>query len=164
MLRTLLVYFYALIAIRWIGGRTVGQLSMVEFVLVIALGSAVGDAMFYPDVPLLVAFVVITLVILVNKLLDVLICRFRTAQHAVEGRPILLVRDGEILRSGMDATRLSPAEIEAQLRLKGIGDMAEVRLAILETSGQVSVFRRKPAASLRAIDLPDNLLNPPSEG
>ena len=47
------VYAYALLLIRWIGGRSIAQMSTVEFLLVIALGSAVGDAMFYPEVPLL---------------------------------------------------------------------------------------------------------------
>ena len=39
--------------LRWIGSRTIAQLSTVEFLLVIALGSAVGDSMFYAEVPLL---------------------------------------------------------------------------------------------------------------
>ncbi|MDP3264688.1 MAG: hypothetical protein U1E06_13565 [Tabrizicola sp.] len=53
MIRTLIIYAYSLLLIRWIGGRGVAQMSVVEFLLVVALGSAVGDAMFYGDVPLL---------------------------------------------------------------------------------------------------------------
>ncbi|WP_284164810.1 hypothetical protein [Frigidibacter sp. SD6-1] len=68
--RTCLVYAYSLLLIRWIGGRGIAQMSIVEFLLVIALGSAVGDALFYPEVPLLHAMLVITIVILINKALD----------------------------------------------------------------------------------------------
>lgn len=50
LVRTLVIYAYTLLLLRWLGSRTIGQLSTVEFVLVIALGSAVGDAMFYPEV------------------------------------------------------------------------------------------------------------------
>ena len=46
--RTFVIYAYALLLIRWVGGRGIAQMSVVEFLLVIALGSAVGDAMFYP--------------------------------------------------------------------------------------------------------------------
>ena len=46
--RTVVIYVYTLVLIRWIGSRSIAQLSLVEFLLVIALGSAVGDAMFYP--------------------------------------------------------------------------------------------------------------------
>jgi uncharacterized membrane protein YcaP (DUF421 family) len=67
VVRTAIVYVYALVLLRWLGSRTIGQLSTVEFLLVIALGSAVGDAMFYPDVPLIHALLVVTIVVLANK-------------------------------------------------------------------------------------------------
>ena len=58
--RTCVIYIYALLLIRWVGGRGIAQMSTVEFLLVIALGSAVGDAMFYPEVPIFHAMLVIT--------------------------------------------------------------------------------------------------------
>jgi len=73
--RTCVVYAYALLLIRWVGGRGIAQMSAVEFLLVIALGSAVGDAMFYPEVPLFQAMLVITVVVVINKILDILIYR-----------------------------------------------------------------------------------------
>lgn len=50
--RILVIWIWTMVLLRWIGGRSISQLSVVEFLLVIALGSAVGDAMFYPEVPL----------------------------------------------------------------------------------------------------------------
>ena len=76
VVRTVIVYSYTLLLLRWIGGRSVAQLSMVEFLLVIALGSAVGDALFYPEVPLLHAMAAISLVVLINKGLDIAIARW----------------------------------------------------------------------------------------
>lgn len=60
LFRTLPIYSYTLALIRWTGGRSVAQLSMTDMLLVITLGSAVGDATFYPDVPLFEAVLVIT--------------------------------------------------------------------------------------------------------
>lgn len=145
IVRTLLIYLYTLAMVRWIGGRGVGQMSMVEFVLVIALGSAVGDSMFYPDVPLLMAIVVITAVIGVNKLLDILIMRSDRAKAVIDGGPVALVRDGRLLPEGLAACDMGPAEVKAMLRLQGVANMGEVAHAFLESSGGVSVFRHHPA-------------------
>ncbi len=73
--RTSIIYAYALVLIRWIGSRIVGQLSMVEFFLVIALGSAVGDPMFYHDVPMVHSMIVITVIVLFNRAVDELFSR-----------------------------------------------------------------------------------------
>ncbi len=65
----------AFVMVRWTGGRSVAQLTTVEFLLVIALGSAVGDPMSYPEVPLLHALATVTVIVLINKLLDVIALR-----------------------------------------------------------------------------------------
>ena len=88
LVRTLLVYVYALLMIRWIGGRSVAQLSMVDLLLVIALGSAVGDATFYDDVPMLQAMLVITVIVCLNKFIDNLIERYDTAKRLIDGRTV----------------------------------------------------------------------------
>ena len=156
--RTLLIYGYTLLLVRCIGGRSVGQLSMVEFVLVIALGSAVGDGMFYPDVPILAAMAVITLVVGMNMVLDVVISRFPGIGAVVDGRPVLLVRDGEILPDGLARSRLSRAELHALLRLKDIEHMGQVRMAILEINGGVSVLKNDAATDGAHLFPPDDLL------
>ena len=159
LVRTLIIYAYTLLLIRWIGGRGVAQLSMVEFLLVIALGSAVGDAMFYPEVPLLASMAVITVVIAVNKTLDRAIVRWDRAKRLIDGRPVALVRDGRILPGGLAARDLGMAEVRAMLRVEGIRNLAQVRHAFLEAGGGVSVFRTDhPGAGLRLVP-PMDLLN-----
>jgi uncharacterized membrane protein YcaP (DUF421 family) len=159
LVRTLIVYVYTLLMIRWIGGRGVAQLSMIEFVLVIALGSAVGDAMFYPEVPLLAAMAVITIIVAFNKLLDRVIVRFDRAKNIIDGRPIALVADGRILLDAIDHRDLGVAEIKAMLRLAGIANLGELSAAYLEAGGGLSAFRAsKPHPGLSLLP-PLNLLN-----
>ena len=141
LVRTMVVYVYTLLMVRWIGGRGVAQLSMVEFVLVIALGSAVGDSMFYPDVPLLMAMLVITVVIGVNKVLDLLIVRSDRAKDVIDGRAVRLVRDGRLLTEGMAACDMGSAEIKALLRQAGVRNLGSVEHAYMESGGGLSVFR-----------------------
>lgn len=139
--RTAIIYVYALVLLRWLGSRTIGQLSTIEFLLVIALGSAVGDAMFYPDVPLAHALLVITIVILANKFLDVVIARVAVAEQVIDGAPEEAIRDGAICRGFLKANTLSDSELFQQLREQGVTHLGQVAHAYLETDGSITVFK-----------------------
>lgn len=156
--RTVLMYGYTLALIRWIGGRSVAQLSMIDLLLVIALGSAVGDATFYDDVPLLQAMLVITVIVLLNKLLDTLIERSARVKHIIDGRPVAIVDAGRILPEGLAHRDLSPLEVKAMLRVAGVSNLGEVDRAYLEAGGGMSVFRRDTARPGLALVPPHGLL------
>lgn len=141
VLRTTIIYLYTLALLRWIGGRSISQLSVVEFLLVIALGSAVGDAAFYPDVPLLHAMVVITVVVLIDKAMDYGIRRWQGVKNLVDGMPSEIVRDGRILCDGLISRGLGTLEVMELLRREGIENLGQVRYAYIESSGALSVFR-----------------------
>ncbi len=140
-LRTVIIYGYTLCLIRWIGSRSIGQLSLVEFLLVIALGSAVGDAMFYPDVPLVHCMVVITVVVLLDKILNFFVSRSPRLEDLIEGRSVEVVRDGIINCSALDELNFAHDELFEQLRLKDVEQLGEVRAAYLETNGWLTVFK-----------------------
>ena len=141
--RTCLVYAYALVLIRWVGGRGIAQMSTVEFLLVIALGSAVGDVMFYPEVPLLHAMLVITVVVVINKCLDLMIQRYEIIEKAVDGVTAEIVRDGVINVKTLCDSNIGKSELFMSLRTKGFTNLGEIRRAYVETSGQFSTFRSK---------------------
>lgn len=154
--RITVIYGYTLVLIRWIGARGVAQLSMIEFLLVIALGSAVGDALFYDDVPLLVAMWVITLVVVINKLLDKLIIRSERIEALIDGRPLALVRDGVLVGEGLNARDLGANEVKAMLRKAGVSNLGQVEHAYLEINGGTSVFRfDRPRPGLAIVPPPD---------
>lgn len=144
--RTLIIYGYTLVLLRWLGGRAIGQLSTVEFLLVIALGSAVGDAMFYPEVPLLHAMAVVTLVVLANKGLDMAMARNRGIERAIDGVPKEAVREGIILSHFLDGKALTTSELAQQLRQHGIEHLGQVEHAYVETDGVLTVFKSAPHA------------------
>jgi uncharacterized membrane protein YcaP (DUF421 family) len=161
--RTLLIYAYAMLLLRWIGGRSVAQLSLVEFLLVIALGSAVGDSMFYPEVPLFHAMLVVTLVVVVSKGIDRLIMLSRRVKKAVDGRPALVVRDGCVVMPSLQERNLALSELYSLLRVQGIANLGEVRAAWLEPAGQLSVFRHDfPRPGLAIEPPPEVVLHPPA--
>ena len=75
VIRTVVLYAFALLMVRLMGKRGMAQLTPFEFVIIVALGSAVGDPMFYPDVPLTHGFVVIVTVVAAQRLLTYLTSR-----------------------------------------------------------------------------------------
>ncbi len=141
VVRTVIIYLYALLLLRWIGSRTIAQLSTVEFLLVIALGSAVGDATFYPDVPLFHALLVITAVVLLDKGIDRLIYHFKIFKVAIDGEPLEVVRAGVINLPNLARRDLSVEELHEMLRLAGIANLGEIDFAYVEASGQLSIFK-----------------------
>jgi len=160
--RTVVIYLYTLLLIRWVGSRSIAQLSLVEFLLVIALGSAVGDAMFYPEVPLIHCMVVITVVVLLDKLLAFLVSRSAPLEDIIEGKSVEVVRNGVIDCRMLDKSNLGHDELFEQLRLKNIEQLGQVRAAYLETNGMVAVFPFAKGAERAglSIDPPWDVMQP----
>ncbi|SIQ30425.1 Protein of unknown function [Paracoccus thiocyanatus] len=142
-LRTVIIYFYTLALMRWLGGRTVAQLSIVEFLLVIAIGSAVGDSLFYPDVPLLPAMLAILLVAGFNKLLDVAILSSDRLGRIFEGRPRIVITEGRVHLDRLRRQGIGMGELYLKLREHGIADLSHVKFAILESNGTLSVLTHR---------------------
>ncbi|CAN7601535.1 DUF421 domain-containing protein [Devosia sp. LjRoot3] len=140
LIRTIVIYSYTLILLRLLGSRAIGQLSTVEFLLVIALGSAVGDAMFYPDVPLLHSLLVVTVVVVANKLIDLGIARSKSVEHAIDGKPEQAIRNGVVCVPFLDSSTLGTSELFQELREKGVRQLGEVEHAIVEADGVLTVF------------------------
>ncbi len=142
--RTGVIYLYTVILVRWISKRAVGQLSLVEFLLVIALGSAVGDPMFYPDVPILHAMVVIAVVVCIDRGLLFVVNLSERTEQIVEGSPILLVNEGVIQLSQLREAMLSPEKLFEKLRTQQIEHLGQIQWAFLEQGGEITVFRKRP--------------------
>ncbi len=139
-LRTSCMLLYSLFLMRLMGKRSLGQLSLFEFVLIIALGSAVGDPMFYPNIPLLHGMVVITVVVLTERFLIWVTNRSNKIEAVLEGRPLCLIVDGRFHLDGLKKASLSRSEIYMELRLGGVEQLGQVKHCYLEINGRMSIF------------------------
>lgn len=151
VIRTTFMYLYTLALVRLLGKRGMGQLSPFEMVIIVALGSAVGDPMFYDNVPLLHGMAVVTVVVALERLLVVLTQRNRRLERLIESSPVLLVTDGAIDQEAMNQEELSEGELFMSLREASIEQLGEVRLAYLEPNGKVSVFRSEEPQRGRSV-------------
>lgn len=139
--RTSVLFVFTFIMLRLVGHRGLGQLSLSEFVLIIGLGSAVGDPMFYFDIPLIHGMIVITVIVVYQVLLTTSTMKFPKLADMVDGRATRLVVDGMVDLDGLRMSRLTHQELFAELRQKDVTQLGEVQRAYLEQDGQISSFK-----------------------
>jgi uncharacterized membrane protein YcaP (DUF421 family) len=140
IIRTLIMFAIILISLSILGKRGVKQLSVFELVVIIGLGSAAGDPMFYKDVGLIPAIIVFIIIIGLYILVTHWVGKSKKLERLVEGKPICLVKDGRFAIDNFSKENLGQDEFFAELRLKGISHLGQVENAIIETNGGISVF------------------------
>ena len=138
--RSAVMFIVLLITLRVAGKRGVKQLSIFETVIIIALGSAAGDPMFYEDVGILPAIVVFTVVMLLYRLVTWLTGKSKWFEVLIEGKTVCLINEGRFSISHFKKESLAQDEFFSELRLKNVEHLGQVRFAFLEPSGEVSVF------------------------
>ena len=143
--RVAVMFLLLLILLRLAGKRGVKQLSVFEMVIIIALGSAVGDPMLYEDVGLLPGIIVIIMVIILYRIITVLAAKFKPLERLIEGQPKLIVQDGQFVLDSLNKEHLAQDEFYSQLRLKSVEHLGQLKYAYLETSGDISTFFREDA-------------------
>ncbi|WP_375446483.1 YetF domain-containing protein [uncultured Fibrella sp.] len=144
--RTFFMFIVILAALTVSGKREVRQLSVYELVLLIGLGSAAGDPMFYHDVPLGAAVVVFIVIMVCYKFITRLSDRNRTIREKLEGIPVYVIENGCILTQNFNDEDLGKDELFVDLRQAGIEQLGEVRVAILEPNGQLSLYKQPDEA------------------
>ncbi len=140
MIRTLVMYLIVLLSLRVLGKRGVKQLSVFELVVIISLGSAAGDPMFYKEVGLLSAVAVFAVVVFAYKVTSYFVNKSKKVEKLLEGSCTCLIDGGKFAIDNFKKEALAQDEFFSELRLKSVAHLGQVELAIIETSGSVSVF------------------------
>lgn len=140
VLRTFVMFLVILLSLRVLGKRSISQLSVFELGVVIGLGSAAGDPMFYKDVGLLPCIIVFVMVVSLYRLLTFLINRSIKVEHFVEGRPVCIIDEGRFLPEEFKNEPIAHDELFAQLRHNSVAHLGQVQQAIIESNGQISLF------------------------
>ena len=131
-LRSLYTFVLVFLFLKMTGRRGVRQMSLFEVLIILTLGSAAGDVAFY-DV------VFITLALL-YRLVMWLMAHSEKLEDLLEGKPVVIIEDGELAWSKLNNSNMTEFEFFMELRLRGVEQLGQVRLAILETNGQISVY------------------------
>lgn len=140
--RVTAIYVFAVVALRFMGKRGRRQMTSFEYVLIIALGSATGDSMFYPTVPIFYAWLIILVMIVLDRVLAKLQSKHDKMNDFLVGEPRIMVERGEILQQSLDEESMNRNELLALLRSGGVADLENVEYAFLETSGGLGIINK----------------------
>lgn len=143
ILRSAVVYVFLLALLRLTGKRQVGQLAPFDLVLLLVLSNAVQNSMNAGDNSLVGGLIAATTLIAANWLLAMLTFRSKRIEALVEGRPEVLIHNGQLYEMVMDRARMTRHELNAALRRAGCSSVEEVHCAVLENNGSISVVARK---------------------
>lgn len=150
--RGLGVYLFMLVVIRLLGKREVGNFSAFDLLVALMLGEVV-DEVIYGDVGPAQGAVAVLVIALAQYVSGWLSHLDHGMESLLEGKPTVVVRNGEIQKDGLRKERMSPHDLMAQLRLQSVDDLREVELAVIETNGQVSAVKEDWAEPVQKGDL-----------
>jgi uncharacterized membrane protein YcaP (DUF421 family) len=135
------------LAIRLFGKKELAQLSVVDLVFILLISNAVQNAMVGSNSTLAGGLVAATTLFVINYLLKTGLLHSRRFNQLIQGNPLMLVYNGEIIQKHLDQSQISLEELEAAVREHGVETIKQVNLAILEVDGNISVlsddFRNK---------------------
>jgi len=142
VLRASVTFAALYLLLRLLGKREIGQLTPFELVVIVVMGDLVQQGVTHNDFSLtgsILAIATFAFWALVMSWATYLSPRLETL---LDGRPQVIIRDGELIQASLRRDRITPREVEAEMRLAGIGHMKDVAWAILETQGKISFIRK----------------------
>lgn len=141
ILRTAVVYGVILIGIRMTGKREVGQMTPFDLALLLLISNAVQNAMTGSDTSVIGGVIAAVTLLLMNAVLSRIAWKNKKARQLIEGSPTLLVHHGKIIEEHLAKERINAEALQQALREHGVSSLSDVRLAVLEIDGSISVLK-----------------------
>ncbi len=143
-IRTAIIYVVLIGGLRLAGKREIGQLSIFDLIVLLVIADAVQNSMVGENTTLAGGIVAVVTLLTMDKLLDLLTTRVPRIGKVLEGEPQELIRDGVVQAEALEKEGIDDEDLAAALRAHGVIEASEVRLAVLETDGTISVVPRRP--------------------
>ena len=140
VLRTVTVYLVLLALLRIAGKRELGQMTPFDLVVLLVISNAVQNAMVGPDTSLTAGLLAAFTLVALNWLVDRFVLRSAWLRQRAIGTPTLLVHEGQFIRDNLRREGIVEDEVLQALREHGVDDVADVKLAVLEVDGTISVI------------------------
>jgi len=137
-------YAFLLLLMRISGRRTLSQMTTFDFVLLLIVGEATQQALLGQDFSLTKAALVITTLLGLDLLLSLIKTRSRSFAQWVDGVPMIILESGEVLRERTSKARVDDSDIlESARQLQGIERLDQIRYAVLEANGTITVVGKQ---------------------
>jgi uncharacterized membrane protein YcaP (DUF421 family) len=139
--RSAIVYLVVIVGIRLSGKREVGQMTPFDLTLLLLLSNSVQNAMTGPDTSVAGGVTAATTLLVLNFVIGRFSGTNRAFRKFIQGKPTLLVHNGEVIVDHMRRERVSLDELKRAMREHNIEDISQVALAVLEVDGTISCLR-----------------------
>lgn len=141
-IRTAIVYTFLVVGLRLGGKREIGQLGILDLIVLLVIADAVQNAMVGANTSLWGGLVAAGTLLVLDKGLKLLAERSRRVKGVLEGEPRLLLRDGRLLERAMREEGIDRADVEMAIRGHGLATISDVGMAVLERDGTISIVAR----------------------
>jgi uncharacterized membrane protein YcaP (DUF421 family) len=146
--RSIIIYFALWALLRVAGRRTLGELNTFDLVLLLVIGGATQRALLGQDYSIVTALLVIVTLILTDVAMSLLMRTFPSITRIINGEPMIVVEHGHPLMERLDRARISAEDVLVAARQShGLERMDDIKFAILEANGKISVIPNAPRDS-----------------
>ena len=152
--RTMFFYFFIVFAYRIMGKREVGQLGIIDLIVSILIAELVALSIEKTNQSIWLAIAPIAVLVVLEIVLGYLSVKLRIVNKVFGGKPTVIINDGKIVYKNLVSQRYSIDDLLLELRKKGISSIEEVEYALLETNGELSIFKYKPFKIKSNLPLP----------
>jgi uncharacterized membrane protein YcaP (DUF421 family) len=140
-LRAIVIFGVLLVVTRAVGRRELSTMEPFDLILLVVIGDLVQQGITQSDYSVTGTAIVIAVIAVMTVFTSWVSFRFPRMRPMLEGEPIVLVEHGRVIERNLRRERMTREELAAEARLQQIGDLDDVRLAVLETNGAVSFIR-----------------------
>ncbi len=143
LIRAVILYILVIFSVRLMGKRQLGELQPSELVITILVSNIATLPLEDTDIPLIIGITPILALVCFEVLMSWVILRFPAMRKIISGKPKIVVRGGKPDDHALRELRLSMDDLKAALRSKDVFDFADVKYAIIETNGSISVLKEE---------------------
>jgi uncharacterized membrane protein YcaP (DUF421 family) len=140
VIRAAVMFVFLWAVTRAVGRSTLGELSTFELLMYVTMGDLIQQSVTQQDYSVTSGVLAISVFALLTVALSWLQWKVPRTRSVIRGKPVVVVRDGELLPVPARQQRFTESDLLSTARQQGIRDLAEVELAILEADGKVSFF------------------------
>jgi uncharacterized membrane protein YcaP (DUF421 family) len=137
--RTTIIYLVFLALLRLSGKREIGQFTLFDIALVLLAANALQPAMTGPDQSITGGVIIVITIFALNRLVAEARVRIPMVQRLLESKPTEIGRDGKWLKDALEMQGVDEEDGEAALREHGLERVEQMKLAVLEEDGSISI-------------------------
>jgi uncharacterized membrane protein YcaP (DUF421 family) len=141
IIRATAIYIFLFILIRIMGKKHLGKLAPFDLIFLLIVSEALQNGLVGDDHGVPAALISVTVLIALNVFMNALTYRFQWLEKLIEGKPEIIILNGKIHKKILKKVKISEGELFEALREHEVMKPEEVKCAILETDGKISVIK-----------------------